>query len=116
MYKEVIDDYLRKGIAEEGLNNPEQILFYFPHQDVLKENNITTKLRAVFDASAHSVDAQSLFVSWTKSQSRIIRNMANFRLHQIAFTADIEQAFLQIMPDQRDAVRLNEESETNYKT
>ncbi|GBM73328.1 hypothetical protein AVEN_258872-1 [Araneus ventricosus] len=122
-YKDVINDYLKNGIAEEGLNNPEQILFYLPHEGVLKEDNITTKLRVVFDASAHSIIAPSLNHSLSAGPNlnpELLGVLANFRLHKIAFTADIEQAFLQIMlrPDQRDAVRflwLNEGLETNYK-
>ncbi|GBM41005.1 hypothetical protein AVEN_250321-1 [Araneus ventricosus] len=123
MYKDVIKDYLKKGIAEEGLNNSEQILFYLPHQGVLKENNITTKLCVVFDASAHSIDAPSLnhcLSAGPNLNPKLLGILANIRLHKIAFTADIKQAFLQIMlrPDQCDAVRflwLNKESETNYK-
>ncbi|GBM72913.1 hypothetical protein AVEN_68492-1 [Araneus ventricosus] len=60
MCQEVINGYLKKGIAEEVFNKPEQMLFYLPHQGVLREHNITTKLRMVFAASAHSMGSPLL--------------------------------------------------------
>ncbi|KAE8293762.1 hypothetical protein D5F01_LYC06696 [Larimichthys crocea] len=66
-YNDVIDDYLQQGICEDvpqtkgtagaGKNN---IKYYLPHHAVIREDKATTKLRVVFDASAHENGCPSL--------------------------------------------------------
>ena len=55
---EVIQEYFELGHAElvpvADLNKPPSQIFYFPIHMVQKESSATTKVRAVFDASAKS--------------------------------------------------------------
>ncbi|GFY71088.1 integrase catalytic domain-containing protein [Trichonephila inaurata madagascariensis] len=104
---------VKKGIIEEVLD-PEKPknrpVFYLPHQIVIRKESITTKLRIVFDASAHEIGEFSLNDCLFQGENlnpNIIRLLINFRLFKVAFLADIEKAFLQIsLSDKdRDAVR-----------
>jgi hypothetical protein len=50
-YEDVLENWLRTGIIEEVPMSQRDEGHYLPHRPVVKENS-TTKLRAVFDASA----------------------------------------------------------------
>ena len=54
----MIDEYFQQGHAElfplADLDKPVSDTFYLPMHVVCKETSTTTKLRAVFDESAHS--------------------------------------------------------------
>ncbi|XP_035231264.1 uncharacterized protein LOC118203124 [Stegodyphus dumicola] len=81
-----------------------------PHQAVIRENKETTKLRVVFDASSHAENCLSLndcLHSGPKMCPDILELLLKFRQNRIAFTADIEQAFLQISlaDEDRNAVK-----------
>ncbi|GFX35193.1 DUF1758 domain-containing protein [Trichonephila clavipes] len=62
-YCKVLKNYLDEGIIEKvtnpfiPTNNP---VFYLPHQVIIKNESLTTKLRLVFDASAHAEKQLSL--------------------------------------------------------
>ncbi|GFX37078.1 uncharacterized protein TNCV_1712711 [Trichonephila clavipes] len=64
-YCKVLKNYLDVGIIEKvtnpfiPTNNP---VFYLPHQGIIKNESLTTKLRLVFDASAHEEKQLSLNV------------------------------------------------------
>lgn len=61
---EVIQEYFELGHAElvpiADLNKPSSQVFYLPMHAVQKESSTTTKVRAVFDASAKSTTSVSL--------------------------------------------------------
>ncbi|GFX10498.1 integrase catalytic domain-containing protein [Trichonephila clavipes] len=79
-YKDVIDDYVREGIVER--TSCDSLLdsqgFYLPHHAVIRSDKTTSRIRIVFDGSAHE-DGQS-------------------SLNQ----TDVKSAFLQIELDFRD--------------
>lgn len=115
-YNDVIQDYLQQGICEDAPENtsaaeqPEAVKYYMPHHAVLREDKITTKLRVVFDASSHEEGSPSLndcLLTGPNLNPNLLDVLIKFRLHQIAFTADITKAFLQIAlaEKDRDAVR-----------
>ncbi|GFW21319.1 uncharacterized protein TNCV_1531441 [Trichonephila clavipes] len=62
-YCKILKNYLDVGIIEKvtnpfiPTNNP---VFYLPHQVIIKNESLTTKLRLVFDASAHEEKQLSL--------------------------------------------------------
>lgn len=115
-YKDVIQDYLQQGICEDVPANDSQVKetgvveYYIPHHAVLREDKPTTKLRVVFDASSHAEGCPSLndcLLAGPNLNPDLLDVLVKFRLHKIAFTADITKAFLQIAlaEKEKDAVR-----------
>ena len=53
-YNNIIEDQVKKGIIEKIDDNTVEgeIKHYIPHHGVIKPNNLTTKLRILYDASA----------------------------------------------------------------
>lgn len=109
-YNNVIQDYLQQGICEEVLEyktvaqNQETVKYHMPHHAVVREDKATTKLRVVFDASSHDEDSPSLndCLHTGPNLNPNLLDVLKFRLHEIAFTADITKAFLQISLAEKD--------------
>ena len=64
-YDDVIKDQLNSGVVELVDKSRDQevrpgTVHYIPHKEVVKEDRTTTKLRAVYDASAKSQNEPSL--------------------------------------------------------
>jgi len=83
---------------------------YLPHRPVYKEESVSTRIRPVFDASAHELGKPSLNDCLEKGPNliEIIPNiLERFRKHEVGVTADIEKAFLQLQvaPADRDYLR-----------
>ncbi|XP_064470131.1 uncharacterized protein LOC135384879 [Ornithodoros turicata] len=60
-----IREYIRSGVADRGIEstgtqNKTGHTYYMPHHAGVKEDRITTKIRIVFDASAHEAFTRSL--------------------------------------------------------
>lgn len=115
-YNDVIQDYLQQGICEDVPVNtsaeeqPEAVKYYMPHHAVIREDKATTKLRIVFDTSSHEEGCPSLndcLLTGPNLNPNLLDVLIKFRLHQIAFTADITKAFLQVAlaEKDKDAVR-----------
>lgn len=116
-YNEVIDDYLQQGICEDIPEIKEtdggeniRVQYYLPHHAVIKEDKATTKLRVVFDASAHEVGSPSLndcLLPGPNLNPDLLTVLVRFRFHPIAFMSDITKAFLQISiaEEDRDVLR-----------
>ena len=112
-YNEVMEDYLQQGIVEEvieGECSTSNLKYYLPHHAVLREDKLTTKMRVVFDASSHEAGCPSLnncLLTGPNLNPDLLGILIRFRLHEIAFMADIKKAFLQISlaEKDRDAVR-----------
>lgn len=109
----MVEDYLQQGIAEdvtEGECSTSNVKYYLPHHAVLREDKMTTKLRVVFDALSHEDGCPSLnncLLTGPNLNPDLLGILIRFRLHDIAFTADIKKTFLQIFlaAKDRDAVR-----------
>lgn len=77
-----------------------------PHQAVVREASLTTKLRVVFNASAKSTTGISLndaLMVGPTIQTSLFSLILRFRQHPIAFSADIEKMYRQfwIHPEDR---------------
>lgn len=99
------------GITEEVVD--EQVLgpvFYLPHRPVVKSSSSTTKIRPVFDASAlgpNGVSLNNCMETGPNLLPLLSDILIRFRRNKVAFSADIEKAFLQISvrPEDRDVHR-----------
>ncbi|GFY13555.1 integrase catalytic domain-containing protein [Trichonephila clavipes] len=106
-YKDVIDDYVREGIVER--TSCDSLLdsqgFYLPHHAVIRSDKTTSRIRIVFDGSAHENGQSSLNQSLYTGPNlhpNILELLLCFRKSPVAFTADVKSAFLQIELDFRD--------------
>ena len=94
----VMREYFDCGHAEEvpltDLNKPCEEVFYLPIHCVRKESSTTSKVRAVFDASAKTSTGTSLndtlFVGPTVHSS-LVDVLLRFHLHRVALTADVSR-------------------------
>ena len=72
------------------------MVFYLPVHGVVKESSTTTKLRAVFDASAKSSSSVSLneqLLVGPTVHSTLIDVLIHFRSHHIALTTDVSRMY-----------------------
>ncbi|GFT04977.1 integrase catalytic domain-containing protein [Trichonephila clavipes] len=106
-YKDVIDDYVREGIVEhtscDSLSDSQG--FYLPHHAVIRSDKTTSRIRMVFDGSAHEDGQSSLNQSLYTGPNlhpNILELLLCFRKSPVAFTADVKSAFLQIELDFHD--------------
>nr|CAI5865091.1 unnamed protein product [Callosobruchus analis] len=80
--------------------------YFMPHHGVLKENNLTTKLRTVFNASSPSttgVSLNSLQMVGPSLQPDLLDILLSFRFHEIVLSSDIKMMYRMVLinPDQR---------------
>ncbi|KAL6723514.1 hypothetical protein Aduo_018508 [Ancylostoma duodenale] len=112
-YHDTFKDQLSKGIIEEV--NPKappdgDVVHYLAHQPVLTPHKDTTKLRVVFDGSAHFKNAPCLNDKLHQGPvilPSLIDMLARFRIGNIAIISNVEKAFLQVhlQAKDRDATR-----------
>ena len=95
-FNAVMKEYLTLDRAElvpnEDLLHPPNDVFYLPIHGVFKNSSTTTKLRAVFDASASSSSGTSLndlLLTGPNLYPLLTTILTKFRFHRIAFSADI---------------------------
>ena len=109
-YNDQLLDQLKGGFIEQVLdpNTHQGVIHYIPHFPVFKER---TAMRIVYDASA-KISSKALSLNdCLHTGPNLIQRLQNmlltFRSHKIAFTTDIEKAFLQIElnTQDRDATR-----------
>lgn len=101
-YGHIFRDWEEAGIIEQ-INSPKYAegdqCHFLPHRAVVKESSATTKIRPVFDASAHEVGRPSINHCLEKGLNLIelIPSMLmRFRQNKIGVISDIAKAFLQI--------------------
>ncbi|XP_064465083.1 uncharacterized protein LOC135376504 [Ornithodoros turicata] len=109
-YDEAIRMYSQNNMAERVPAKSGEIVYYMPHQAVLRETSSTTKLRVVFDCSSSNGSTKSLndcLEVGPNLNPDVVELMINFRINKVALVADVEKAFLQIQvkEDDRDALR-----------
>nr|CDJ90687.1 Protein of unknown function DUF1759 and Protein of unknown function DUF1758 domain containing protein [Haemonchus contortus] len=113
-YHDTFMNQLALGIIEEVNPNAPPVgkrVHYLPHQAVVTQQKETTKLRVVFDASAHRRGYNSLNSVLHRGPvilPSLYDILLRFRIGKIALTSDVEKAFLQVrlQPQDRDATRL----------
>ncbi|XP_036347096.1 uncharacterized protein LOC118756438, partial [Rhagoletis pomonella] len=101
LYHDFMSEYYKLGhmelVGNDRLNGR---VSYLPHHSVLKDSSTTTKLRVVFNASKRSGSGLSLnecLHTGPKLQKDLASVVLNWRKYRIAFTADIEKMYRQIL-------------------
>ena len=111
-YDDVIREQLQSGVVEkvpqDQIPQPGDV-HYLPHRTVVRLDRDTTKVRVVYDASS-KVFGPSLndCLHIGPSLNPLLFDiLLRFRVHEVALTADVEKAFLniEIDPEHRDFVR-----------
>lgn len=104
-YMEFIHEYEALGHMRE-LSNSESTTwpnYYLPHHCVIKEDNSTTKLRVVFDASCEASSDislnKALMVEPVLKQD-LFSIMARFRTFKYVLVADIAKMYRQVLVDE----------------
>ena len=110
-FSAVMEEYMQMDHAElvpvADLQKPSREVFYMPMHAVRKEHSTTTKIRAVFDASAKSSSGVSLndtLLVGPTVHSTLIDVLLRFRLNQIALTTDVSKMYraVELAVDDRD--------------
>ena len=94
--REYVDLDHAELIPHQDLSKPENEVFYLPIHVVRKEASSTTKIRAVFDASAKSASGVSLnetFCVGPTIHSSLLDVLPRFRTHQVALTTDVSKMY-----------------------
>ncbi|XP_055714224.1 uncharacterized protein LOC129808469 [Phlebotomus papatasi] len=79
--------------------------YYLPHHAVKKEDSTTTKTQVVFDGSCKTTNGKSLndlLCVGPKLQEDLTKILTRWRKYKVAFTADIEKMFRQILVREED--------------
>ncbi|GFX43312.1 DUF1758 domain-containing protein [Trichonephila clavipes] len=78
---------------------------YIPYHMVINEKSTTTKCRVVFNASSKTKNGKSLndvLMTGPKLQTEIFNHLIKFRSYRVAFAADIEKMYRQILISDED--------------
>ena len=107
-FNAIMKEYFDMGqVPSDNLQRPHQDTFYLPMHAVQKESSSTTKLRAVFDASAKSSTRVSLNDTLQVGptvHSSLINVLLRFRSYHIALTSDMSRMYRAVLltPFDRD--------------
>ncbi|GFW71382.1 DUF1758 domain-containing protein [Trichonephila clavipes] len=107
-YKNFMIEYESLGHMIPVENNVESMdskIYFLPHHAVMKGDSVSTKLRVVFDGTCKPSNGNSLnsILGIGKMlQPDLFTILVKFRLNEIAFSADIQQIYRQILVDQED--------------
>jgi len=101
-YTKFMNEYMDLGhmieVNDEGK-------YFLPHQAVIRDSSLTTKLRVVFDASAKTTNNKSLNdIMWVgpRVQKDIFDIIIKWRKWEFVVSADIEKMYRQIKIDNND--------------
>ena len=112
--KNVVEEYFEldhaEPVPEADLDKPCKDVFYLPMHIVVKESSTTSKIRAVFDASAKSSTGVSLndqLLVGPTVYSSLIDVLLRFRHYRIALTTDVSRMYRAILlpTEERDLHR-----------
>ena len=99
-FNAVMQEYFDLAHAEsvpaKDLEKPPESVFYLPIHAVRKESSMTTKIRAVFDASAKSSTGTSLndtLLVGPTIHASLIDVLLRFRLYRVALTEDVSRMY-----------------------
>ncbi|XP_039297948.1 uncharacterized protein LOC120354644 [Nilaparvata lugens] len=118
-YIQFMDEYIDLGhMSLAPPSSPYDPYYHIPHHPVFKPDSTTTKLRVVFDASAKSTSGLSLndvLHIGPTVQPELFDTVLRFRMHRIAFIADIAKMYRQILvhPNDRNFQRIFWRSDQN---
>ena len=108
-FNDVINEYFEKDHAElvplKDLEKPVQEVFYLPVHVVRKESSTTSKVRAVFDASAKSSNGVSLndtLLVGPTVHPPLIDVLLRFRLHRVALITDVSRMYRAVLLTESD--------------
>lgn len=104
-YCEFMKEYEELGHMTEDKNASLNEGYFIPHHSVLKQSNLTTKFRVVFDASAKTSTGISLndkLMTGPNIQEDVFSLLVRFRSHAYAIAADIDKMYRQIALDFED--------------
>ena len=110
-FDDVIQEYFDLGHAESipttDLEKPVEDVFYLPMHAVYKASSTTTKVRAVFDASAKSstgISLNDILLVGPTIHPPLLDVLLLFRSYPIALTADISKMYraVELPKDDRD--------------
>ncbi|KAG7312917.1 hypothetical protein JYU34_001315 [Plutella xylostella] len=98
-------DYIQQGHMELIQPDNKKEACYIPHQAVINEQHLTTKLRVVFDSSSPTSNGKSLNDNLhigPALQSDLRDVTLKWRSHRVAIVGDIRQMYRRISVDERD--------------
>ena len=105
----VMEEYFEKDHAElvpaDELEKPTSEVFYLPMHAVYKESSNTTKVRAVFDASAPSssgISLNSKLLVGPTVHSSLVDVLIRFCLNRIALTTDVSRMYRMVLLEESD--------------
>ena len=108
-YREAMSEYINSGFAElvpeNEIYSSQPGIYYIPHRAVINEENATTKVRIVSDASSAMKNESSLndkLLTGPKLQPSIVEIMIRWRMNPVALIADIRKMYLMISVEDRD--------------
>ena len=103
-FQDVMSEYISLGhavaVSPQNIHTPPSQHYYMPVHSVLKETSTSTKVRAVFDASAPSasgVSLNDLLAVGPTLQPILEKTLLRFRSHCIAISGDISKMYREIL-------------------
>lgn len=88
--------FITRSLSELELQKDVQEVYYMPIHVVYKEASTTTKVRAVFDASAKTSSGTSLndqLIVGPTVHPELVDVLLKFRTHRVALTTDISKMY-----------------------
>ncbi|XP_050551755.1 uncharacterized protein LOC118279021 isoform X1 [Spodoptera frugiperda] len=114
-YIEFMNEYENLGhMSEVNNSRPHSndcTEYFIPHHGVIRESSTTTKLRAVFDASATTsskVSLNDILMVGPKVQDDLLSILLRFRQHKYVVTGDIEKMYrcIEVTHSQRSLLQI----------
>ncbi|XP_059223245.1 uncharacterized protein LOC131997020 [Stomoxys calcitrans] len=103
-YVRTIDELISMGHMVK-VETKKLAKYYMPHQAVVRETSLTTKVRVVFDASSKTSNGKSLndiLHTGPKLQKDIFDIITKWRSWRFVISADVEKMFRQIKVEEED--------------